>query len=158
MGHGGFAQYLHRLKLKNAPHCACAPENAQDLLRVLKECPIFLKERAKTEAGTGVEITKWLQIIVKSSFERIKDQPVNTNEGEDGYHCNNQQIDPATGVKTNKKVSAMQFHRIMTKNEWLREQMILATKNNIVNGIYDIIQEITPEEEKIYMPIVSIDM
>ncbi|GBP97755.1 hypothetical protein EVAR_91980_1 [Eumeta japonica] len=31
--HNGFAQYLHKFKLKNSPHCACAPDNVQDLLR-----------------------------------------------------------------------------------------------------------------------------
>ncbi|GBP72315.1 hypothetical protein EVAR_90411_1 [Eumeta japonica] len=49
--HNGFAQYLHKFKLKNSPHCACAPDNVQDLLR-------FLKERSETEAGAGVEIVR----------------------------------------------------------------------------------------------------
>ncbi|GBP46783.1 hypothetical protein EVAR_10751_1 [Eumeta japonica] len=33
--------------------------------------------------------------------------------------------------------------------EWLREQIILATKNDIVKGINNIIQEMIPGEEKI---------
>lgn len=39
-------------------------------------------------------------------------------QGEDGYHFNIQQINPATGVETTKKVSAMQFYayRIMIRN------------------------------------------
>ncbi|GBP51670.1 hypothetical protein EVAR_48293_1 [Eumeta japonica] len=35
--------------------------------------------------------------------------------------------------------------------EWLRERIILATKNDIVNGINNIIQEMAPKEEEIYM-------
>ncbi|GBP46674.1 Retrovirus-related Pol polyprotein from type-1 retrotransposable element R1 3 [Eumeta japonica] len=57
-GHSGFAQYLHRFKLANSPYCACAPDKTQDLLHVLEECPIFLKERAETEVGIGVRILR----------------------------------------------------------------------------------------------------
>ncbi|GBP90788.1 Putative 115 kDa protein in type-1 retrotransposable element R1DM [Eumeta japonica] len=57
-GHGGFAQYLHRFKLASSPYCACAPDKTQDLLHVLEECPIFLKERAETEVGIGVQILR----------------------------------------------------------------------------------------------------
>ncbi|GBP97433.1 Retrovirus-related Pol polyprotein from type-1 retrotransposable element R1 [Eumeta japonica] len=47
-GHGGFSQYLHRFKLKDSPYCACDPAKIQDVLHVLEECPMFLRER-----GTG---------------------------------------------------------------------------------------------------------
>ncbi|GBP39228.1 Mariner Mos1 transposase [Eumeta japonica] len=57
-GHGGLAQYLHRFKLTNSPYCACAPDKIQDLLHVLEECSIFLKERAEIEVGTGVRILR----------------------------------------------------------------------------------------------------
>ncbi|GBP65255.1 Putative 115 kDa protein in type-1 retrotransposable element R1DM [Eumeta japonica] len=57
-GHGGFAQYLHRFKLASSPYCAYAPDKTQDLLHVLEECPIFLKERAETEVGIGVQILR----------------------------------------------------------------------------------------------------
>lgn len=40
-----------------------------------------------------------------------------------------------------------------TNSEWLRERIILATKNDIVNDINNIIQEMIPEEEKIYTSI-----
>ncbi|GBP33424.1 hypothetical protein EVAR_6772_1 [Eumeta japonica] len=50
-GHGGFAQYLYRLKLNNSPYWVCALDKVQDLLHVLEECPIFLKERVETKAG-----------------------------------------------------------------------------------------------------------
>ncbi|GBP68051.1 hypothetical protein EVAR_104011_1 [Eumeta japonica] len=35
-GHGGFAQYLNRFKLKNSPYCACAPDKVQDVLHVFE--------------------------------------------------------------------------------------------------------------------------
>ncbi|GBP96383.1 hypothetical protein EVAR_65713_1 [Eumeta japonica] len=34
------------------------PDKTQDLLHVLEECPIFLKERAETEVGIGVQILR----------------------------------------------------------------------------------------------------
>ena len=40
-----------------------------------------------------------------------------------------------------------------TNSEWLRERIILATKNDIVNDINNIIQEMIPGEEKIYTSI-----
>ncbi|GBP06411.1 Putative 115 kDa protein in type-1 retrotransposable element R1DM [Eumeta japonica] len=57
-GHGGFAQYLNRFKLKDSPYCACARDKVQDILHVLEECPIFARERADTEAGTGVIVAR----------------------------------------------------------------------------------------------------
>ncbi|GBP04219.1 hypothetical protein EVAR_84299_1 [Eumeta japonica] len=57
-GHGGFAQYLNRLKLKSSPYCACTPDKVQDVLHVLEEFSIFAKEHAETEAGTGVIIVR----------------------------------------------------------------------------------------------------
>ncbi|GBP80357.1 hypothetical protein EVAR_54745_1 [Eumeta japonica] len=57
-GHGGFAQYLYRLKLKNSPYCACAPDEVQNVLHVLKECLFFVKELVETETGTGVKIVR----------------------------------------------------------------------------------------------------
>ncbi|GBP93905.1 hypothetical protein EVAR_90905_1 [Eumeta japonica] len=39
-GHGGFAQYLHRFKLKDSPYCVCDPAKIQDVLHVLEECPM----------------------------------------------------------------------------------------------------------------------
>ncbi|GBP10045.1 hypothetical protein EVAR_77486_1 [Eumeta japonica] len=123
-------------------------------------------------------------MIIKSSFEQIKrpagqherrlnapqmnevvivtvDNEYNNRDiiiqrrSEDGYHSNIQQIDPATDVETNKKISAMQFYayQIVSINEWLRERITLATKNDIVNGINNIIQEMIPGEDKIYMSI-----
>ncbi|GBP65855.1 Putative 115 kDa protein in type-1 retrotransposable element R1DM [Eumeta japonica] len=56
--HCGFAQYLNRFKLKDSPYCACAPDKVQDVLHVLEECPIFGRECAETEAGTGVVVAR----------------------------------------------------------------------------------------------------
>ncbi|GBO99006.1 Putative 115 kDa protein in type-1 retrotransposable element R1DM [Eumeta japonica] len=69
-GHGGFAQYLNRFKLKDSPYCACAPDKVQDVLHVLEECPIFGRERAETEAGTGV-------VVARHSFPALLDDQTN---------------------------------------------------------------------------------
>ncbi|GBP61691.1 Putative 115 kDa protein in type-1 retrotransposable element R1DM [Eumeta japonica] len=69
-GHGGFAQYLNRFKLKDSPYCACAPDKVQDVLHVLEECPIFGRERAETEAGTGV-------VVARHSFPALLDDEIN---------------------------------------------------------------------------------
>ncbi|GBP69840.1 hypothetical protein EVAR_89344_1 [Eumeta japonica] len=42
----------------DSPYCACAPDKVHDLPHVLKECPIFVKESAETEAGTAVQILR----------------------------------------------------------------------------------------------------
>ncbi|GBP60304.1 hypothetical protein EVAR_26716_1 [Eumeta japonica] len=57
-GHGGFAQYLHRFKLKDSPYCACDPAEIQDVLHVLTECPMFLWERVALEMEIGVTVGK----------------------------------------------------------------------------------------------------
>ncbi|GBP65867.1 Putative 115 kDa protein in type-1 retrotransposable element R1DM [Eumeta japonica] len=69
-GHGGFAQYLNRFKLKDSPYCACAPDKVQDVLHVLEECPIFGRERAETEAGTGV-------VVARHGFPALLDDQTN---------------------------------------------------------------------------------
>ncbi|GBP28238.1 hypothetical protein EVAR_19086_1 [Eumeta japonica] len=54
--HGGFAQYLHRFKSKDSPYCVCDPAKIQDMLHVLKECTMFLRERGMMETEIGVII------------------------------------------------------------------------------------------------------
>ncbi|GBP97652.1 hypothetical protein EVAR_71423_1 [Eumeta japonica] len=49
-GNGEFAQYLLKFEPKNPPYYACAPDDVQDILHILKKCPIFLKELVETEA------------------------------------------------------------------------------------------------------------
>ncbi|GBP78440.1 hypothetical protein EVAR_52245_1 [Eumeta japonica] len=71
-GHGGFAQYLHRFKLASSPYCACA-DKTQDLLHVLEECPIFLKERAETEVVLTHHLTRFeIFLAVRSREKREK--------------------------------------------------------------------------------------
>ncbi|GBP65876.1 Retrovirus-related Pol polyprotein from type-1 retrotransposable element R1 [Eumeta japonica] len=55
-GHGGFAQYLFRFKLRDSPHCACDPAKIQEVLHVLRDCDMFLQECAALEAEIGVRI------------------------------------------------------------------------------------------------------
>ncbi|GBP55696.1 Retrovirus-related Pol polyprotein from type-1 retrotransposable element R1 3 [Eumeta japonica] len=45
-GHGRFAHYLFRFKLKDSPYCACDPVEEQDVLHALEECHMFARERA----------------------------------------------------------------------------------------------------------------
>ncbi|GBP56857.1 hypothetical protein EVAR_41493_1 [Eumeta japonica] len=47
-----------RFMLANSPSCACAPDKIQDLLHVLEERLIFVKERAEIEVGMGVRILR----------------------------------------------------------------------------------------------------
>ncbi|GBP96827.1 Putative 115 kDa protein in type-1 retrotransposable element R1DM [Eumeta japonica] len=57
-GHGGFAQYLFRFKLRDSPHCACDPVKIQDVLHVLEDCDMFFRERAALEAEIGVAVSR----------------------------------------------------------------------------------------------------
>ncbi|GBP73389.1 Retrovirus-related Pol polyprotein from type-1 retrotransposable element R1 3 [Eumeta japonica] len=57
-GHGGFAQYLFRFKLRDAPYCACDPAKIQDVLHVLEDCDMFLRERVALEMELGVRISR----------------------------------------------------------------------------------------------------
>ncbi|GBP79509.1 hypothetical protein EVAR_58520_1 [Eumeta japonica] len=56
--HGGFAQYLFRFKLRDSPHCAYDPAEIQDVLHVLEDCDMFLRERAALEPWIGVAISR----------------------------------------------------------------------------------------------------
>ncbi|GBP98428.1 hypothetical protein EVAR_9222_1 [Eumeta japonica] len=86
-GHGGFAQYLFRFKLRDSPHCACDPAKIQDVLHVLEDCDMFLRERAALEAEIGVAVSrrhfpeilddarkkkKFFKIFPLSNHEKIK--------------------------------------------------------------------------------------
>ncbi|GBP20635.1 hypothetical protein EVAR_16507_1 [Eumeta japonica] len=46
-GHGRFAHYLYRLKLRDSPYCACDPAKDQDMRHVLEK--YFLREFAELE-------------------------------------------------------------------------------------------------------------
>ncbi|GBP47017.1 Retrovirus-related Pol polyprotein from type-1 retrotransposable element R1 [Eumeta japonica] len=72
-GHGGFSQYLHRFKLKNSPYCACDPAKIQDVLHVLEECPMFLRERVALETEIGVIVGRGeFPAIVEDDQKRVK--------------------------------------------------------------------------------------
>ncbi|GBP17603.1 hypothetical protein EVAR_12310_1 [Eumeta japonica] len=62
--HGGFSQYLFRFKLRYSPHCACDPAKIQDVLHVLEDCDMFLRERAALEVEIDV-------LIVRQNFPGI---------------------------------------------------------------------------------------
>ncbi|GBP92257.1 hypothetical protein EVAR_68218_1 [Eumeta japonica] len=61
-GHGGFAHYLYRFKLKDSPYCACDPAKEEDGLHTFEECHIFMRECEDLEiaidrgGGTSPEI------------------------------------------------------------------------------------------------------
>ncbi|GBP97545.1 hypothetical protein EVAR_68555_1 [Eumeta japonica] len=56
-GYGGFAQYLFRFEQRDSPYCACDPAKIQDVLHVLEDCDMFLRERVALEAEFGVRIS-----------------------------------------------------------------------------------------------------
>ncbi|GBP82533.1 hypothetical protein EVAR_91658_1 [Eumeta japonica] len=71
-GHGGFSQYLHRFKLKDSPYC-CDPAKIQDVLHVLEECPMFLRERVALETEIGVIVGRGeFPTIVEDDQKRAK--------------------------------------------------------------------------------------
>ncbi|GBP97782.1 Putative 115 kDa protein in type-1 retrotransposable element R1DM [Eumeta japonica] len=69
-GHGGFSQYLHRFKLKDSPYCACDPAKIQDVLHVLEECPMFLRERVALETEIGVIVGEFSTIVERRLINR----------------------------------------------------------------------------------------
>ncbi|GBP21438.1 hypothetical protein EVAR_12039_1 [Eumeta japonica] len=73
-GHGGFAQYLFKFKLRDSPHCACDPAKIQDVLHVLEDCDMFLRKRAALEAGIGVAISRrhFPEILDDAIYQRAK--------------------------------------------------------------------------------------
>ncbi|GBP60538.1 Retrovirus-related Pol polyprotein from type-1 retrotransposable element R1 3 [Eumeta japonica] len=73
-GHGGFApQYLFRFRLRDSPHCACDPAIIQDVLHVLGDCDMFLRERAALEAEIGIQISvRYFPEILNDARNRDK--------------------------------------------------------------------------------------
>ncbi|GBP20116.1 hypothetical protein EVAR_5546_1 [Eumeta japonica] len=49
-GHGGFARYLYRFRLRHLPQCVCDPAKTQHVLHVLEDCDMFLRECVALEA------------------------------------------------------------------------------------------------------------
>ncbi|GBP06933.1 hypothetical protein EVAR_4378_1 [Eumeta japonica] len=71
-GHGRVAQYLLRFKLKDSPYCACDHTKIQDVLHLLKECDIFLREHAalKVELDVRVAMRHFLKIMENAEDRR----------------------------------------------------------------------------------------
>ncbi|KAI8431393.1 hypothetical protein MSG28_015925 [Choristoneura fumiferana] len=66
-GHGGFAAYLHRFKVKDVPSCICDPAIDEDIWHIICECPRFGPDRFELEQKTGVKVTQdssvWVQLL-----------------------------------------------------------------------------------------------
>ncbi|XP_045505008.1 uncharacterized protein LOC123701548 [Colias croceus] len=56
-GHGGFAFYLNRFKLKDNPSCLCQPGVEETVPHLLLECPIFASNRYAIEQKLGMAMT-----------------------------------------------------------------------------------------------------
>ncbi|XP_063384874.1 uncharacterized protein LOC134670983 [Cydia fagiglandana] len=66
-GHGGFAAYLNRFKIKDAPSCVCDPTIGEDIWHIACDCPRFGTERLELEIKTGVKISpdssSWRELL-----------------------------------------------------------------------------------------------
>ncbi|CAK1545375.1 unnamed protein product [Leptosia nina] len=56
-GHGGFAAYLHRFKLKDDPTCICG-EGDETVLHLLARCPVHARDRAELEMRLDINLTE----------------------------------------------------------------------------------------------------
>ncbi|XP_045484504.1 uncharacterized protein LOC123689264 [Pieris rapae] len=56
-GHGPFAEYLCRFKLKETPECECDSGVEQTIPHLLIECPIFASSRCDLEQMTGMVVS-----------------------------------------------------------------------------------------------------
>lgn len=63
-GHGAFAQYLHRFKLKDSPDCACNTNSDETIIHLLTDCNKYRLERMNLEC-------KIKNKIVQSRLEEI---------------------------------------------------------------------------------------
>ncbi|GBP79726.1 Retrovirus-related Pol polyprotein from type-1 retrotransposable element R1 3 [Eumeta japonica] len=71
--HVRLAQYLSEFRLRDSPHCACDLAKIQDVLHVLEDCDMFLRERAALEAEIGVLISgRHLPKILDDAHKRGK--------------------------------------------------------------------------------------
>ncbi|XP_045488939.1 uncharacterized protein LOC123690117 [Pieris rapae] len=57
-GHGAFAEYLHRFKIKTSPACECDENTIQTVEHLLVECPIFAIQRHDLEQTVGMRMTR----------------------------------------------------------------------------------------------------
>ncbi|CAF4950871.1 unnamed protein product [Pieris macdunnoughi] len=56
-GHGPFAEYLCRFRLKEKPDCECESGVEQSIPHLLLECPIFASSRCDLEQMTGMSLS-----------------------------------------------------------------------------------------------------
>ncbi|KAF9416571.1 hypothetical protein HW555_006146 [Spodoptera exigua] len=57
-GHGGFAAYLHKFKLKDSAACVCDPEVPETIQHLLLECPRHDRDRYDLEVSTGIKLNE----------------------------------------------------------------------------------------------------
>ncbi|GBP24064.1 hypothetical protein EVAR_27287_1 [Eumeta japonica] len=58
-------------KLWDSPYCACNPAKIQEMLHVLEECDMFLRERAALEMGIDIRIARlYFPEIMKNPIKR----------------------------------------------------------------------------------------
>lgn len=55
-GQGGFAEYLHRFKIKSSPACACDPDTDETVTHLLIHCPRFGSSRFDLETKMGIQL------------------------------------------------------------------------------------------------------
>ncbi|XP_045533996.1 uncharacterized protein LOC123721026 [Papilio machaon] len=57
-GHGGFAAYLHKYKLKDDSACACDSAVPETVQHLLLECPMHDRDRCDLELRTGFKVNE----------------------------------------------------------------------------------------------------
>ncbi|KOB77015.1 Non-LTR retrotransposon CATS [Operophtera brumata] len=57
-GHGGFASYLHRFKLKDSSSCECDPNLEETVWHLLCECPRYGRDRMELEIEIQQKLDK----------------------------------------------------------------------------------------------------
>ena len=57
-GHGGFASYLHRFKLKETPGCECDPSIEETVWHIILDCPRFSLARMNLETLMNTKLER----------------------------------------------------------------------------------------------------
>ncbi|XP_049869337.1 uncharacterized protein LOC126369089 [Pectinophora gossypiella] len=71
-GHGGFADYLCRFKLRTEAGCFCDPDTKQDIWHILLDCPKFGRKRFDLEMQIDMHLKKEnLNAILMDSSSRV---------------------------------------------------------------------------------------
>lgn len=70
-GHGGFAGYLHRFKIKESPACVCDNAEEEDILHLILACPKYASKRFELEQKLGSKLTKeTLKNVIGNAAQR----------------------------------------------------------------------------------------